>query len=246
MSPLNLVWSQPTSTPAGAALSGTQTLPRATAKLPIQLYHGYLVIVEGSIGKVQKLSFLVDTGAYPSVIDRKIVLKLGLAEQSSRVNLSNKSFQTGRVVLPSLNLGPIGVDFLPVLTEDLSSFQKALGHRIDGIVGLDVLRNCSFTIDYKAQEMLFGTIEKLPFSAPFETEIPVVTVAAKVQNQNLRLVVDTGGPDIMLFQSRLPDLTLKELGTQTVADVSGTFQRRKTLIPEVSLGNKQSARRSHL
>src|SRR5947207_13185668 len=96
LSPLNVIWSQPTSTPADAAVSRTQTLPRATGKLPIQLYRGYLVIVEGSIGKVQKLSFLVDTGAYPSVIDHKIALKLGLAEQSSRVNLSNKSFQAGR------------------------------------------------------------------------------------------------------------------------------------------------------
>ena len=180
----------------------------------------------------------MDTRAYPSVIDQKIALKLGLAEQSSRVNLSNKSFQTGRVVLPSLNLGPIGVDSLPVLTEDLSSFQKAVGHKVDGIVGLDVLRKSSFTIDYKTKEMVFGSIERLPFSAPFETEIPVVTVAAKFQNQNLRLVVDTSGPDMMLFQSRMSDLTLAELGTQTVTDVSGTFQRRKILIPEVSLGKQ--------
>src|SRR5206468_9769219 len=173
---------------------------------------------------------LVDTGAYPSVIDQKIALDLGLVEQSIKVNLSNKSFQTGRVVLPSLNLGPIGVDSLPVLTEDLSSFQKAFGHRVDGIVGLDVLRKSSFTIDYKTKEMVFGSIERLAFSAPFETEIPVVTVAAKFQNQNLRLVVDTGGPDMMLFQSRMPGLTFDELGSQTVADVSGTFQRRKILV----------------
>jgi aspartyl protease len=85
---------------------------------------------------------------------------------------------------------------------------------------------------------VFGSIERLAFSAPFETEIPVVTVAAKFQKQNLRLVVDTGGPDMMLFQSRMPGLTFDELGEQTVADVSGAFQRRKILIPEVSLGKQ--------
>jgi hypothetical protein len=109
-------------------------------KIPIRLYWGYLVVVEGSIGNVQKLNFLVDTGAYPSVVDQKIAHHLGLAEQAGRVNLSSKSVQTRLVVLPSLRIGPIRVESLPVLTEDLSFFQKAIGPKVDAIVGLDVLR----------------------------------------------------------------------------------------------------------
>ncbi len=72
-------------------------------KLPIRLFWNYLVMVEGSIGNVQKLHFLVDTGAYPSIVDQKIARNLGLAEQPARVNLANKSVQTGRVILPSLS-----------------------------------------------------------------------------------------------------------------------------------------------
>ena len=98
-------------------------------RLPIRVYRGYLVVVEGSIGNIQKLNFLVDTGAYPSVVDQKIAHNLGLAEQPGRVNLSNKSVPTRLVVLPSLLLGPVRVESLPVLTEDLSFFQKALGRK---------------------------------------------------------------------------------------------------------------------
>ena len=106
-------------------------------------------------------------------------------------------------------------------------------------MGLDVLRKSSFTINYKTKEMLFGPIESLTFSAPFDTDVPIVTIRVEFKNQQLRLVVDSGGPDLMLFQSRLRDSTrFQEIGTEKVADASGTFQRRKVRIPEVYLGKE--------
>ncbi|MGH9504114.1 MAG: retropepsin-like aspartic protease [Terriglobales bacterium] len=239
MSHPDLSWSQPTNTPGNPALPDTELLSHILAKVPIRLYWGYLVVAEGSIGNIQKLNFLVDTGAYPSVIDQKITRILGLAEQPGRANLSNKSVETRIVVLPSLLLGPVRVESLPVLTEDLSSFQKALGHRVDGIVGLDVLRKSNFAINYRTREMLFGPVGNLTFSAPFDTDTPVVTIRTTFQNRNLRVVVDTGGPDLMLFQSRIPGFAdFQGLGSEKVADVSGAFQRRRVRIPEVYLGKE--------
>ncbi|HST13112.1 MAG TPA: retropepsin-like aspartic protease, partial [Terriglobales bacterium] len=160
------LWSQLTIAPPSPPASGSQVL----VTVPINVYRGYLVIAEGSIGNIDKLNLLVDTGASPSVIDRKIARRLNLNEQPDRVNLWSKSFQTGSVVLPSLRLGPIRAECLPVLTEDLAFLQKAIGRKVDGIVGLDVLRKSSFTINYRAKEMLFGPVERLPFSAAFETD----------------------------------------------------------------------------
>jgi len=182
---------------------------------------------------------LVDTGASPSVIDQKVARRLHLTDHPDRVNLWTKSFQTGRVVLPFLRLGPVQAQFLPVLTEDLSFLQKAIGRRVDGIVGLDVLRKSSFTINYRTKELKFGPVDSLTFSAPFDTDTPVVTVRTTFRNQNLRLVVDTGGPDLMLFQSRVQgSIQFEELGTETVADVGGTFRRRRVQIPDVYLGKQ--------
>jgi hypothetical protein len=104
---------------------------------------------------------------------------------------------------------------------------------------LDVLRKSSFTIDYRAKEMFFGPVGSLAFSAPFETDPPIVTVRMGFQTRQLRLAIDTGGPDLMLFNSRLSDSTgFQELGTEKVADVSGAFQRRKVRIPQVFLGSE--------
>jgi hypothetical protein len=231
-----------TRTPSASNDNGTkegEPAAHVSIKLPIRLYWGYLVIVEGSIGNFQKLNFLVDTGAYPSVVDQRIAMRLGLAAKPSRVNLSDKTVQTLQVVLPSLRLGPIEATSLPVLTEDLSFFQRTLGHKVDAIVGLDVLRKSSFSINYKTKEMLFGPAERLTFSAPFETAVPVVTIRMGFPTQELRLVIDTGGPDLMLLQSRMPpSIRLQELGTETVSDVGGSFQRRKVRIAEVNVGKE--------
>ena len=232
----DLSWCQTTAAPADQSVQETHLLAPPVIKLPVRLYWGYLVIVEGSIGNVQKLNFLVDTGAYPSVVDQKIAHNLELAEQPGRVNLSNKSVKTRLVVLPSLLLGPVRVESIPVLTEDLSFFRKAFGCKVDAIVGMDVLKKSSFSINYRTKELLFGPIDRLTFSAPFDTDTPVVTIRMGFQNRQLRLVIDTGGPDLMLFQSRMPNsVGLQALGTENVADVSGTFLRRKVRIPDVYL-----------
>ena len=234
----DLSWSRPAFVPDPAAPK-SKSPPHDRVKLPIRLYRGYLAIVKGSICGGQKLNFLVDTGAYPSAIDTRIARPLGLTEQPVRVNLSNKSVPARLVILPSLILGPVRVESLPVLTEDLSFLKKAIGYQVDGIVGMDVLRKSSFTINYRTKEILFGGVESLTFSAPFETDTPLVTIRMVFQKRNLRLVVDSGSADVLLLQSRMSGfISLEELGTETVSDAGGTYQRRKVQISEVHLGKE--------
>jgi predicted aspartyl protease len=232
--------SQTSTAPPGHEVQEPHSSAHAPVKLPFHLHWGYLVIVEGSIGNVQKLHFLVDTGAYPSVVDQKITHALGLAEQPARVNLSNSSIQTRLVILPSLLMGPVQAESVPVLAQDLSYFQKALGYRVDAIVGMDVLRKSSFSINYRTKEMLFDPADSLSFSVPFETDTPVVTIRMGSPNSQFRIVVDTGGPDLMLFQSSMTDSTgFQPMGTDTVIDANGTFQRRRVRIPEVVLSKEK-------
>jgi predicted aspartyl protease len=238
LSSADLGWSQLTVDPSDPA---PVVIARpVSVKLPIRLFWNYLVIVEGSIGSIQKLHFLVDTGAYPSIVDQKIAHSLGLTEQPARVNLANKSVTTGHVILPSLLLGPVRAEALPVLTQDLSYMQKAVGYKVDAIIGLDVLRRSSFTINYRTKEILFGPVEGLTFSTPFDADVPVVTIRTRLQNHELRLVVDTGSPDVMLFESRMSDSAgLQTLGTRETVNAGGTLRLRKVWIPDVYLGQER-------
>lgn len=232
-------WARTPNTSNDAVHPEAGSASRVSVRLPIRLYEGYLVVAEGTIGNVHKLNFLVDTGACPSVVDQKIAHDLNLAEQPERVNLWNKSVQARQVVLPSLSLGPIRAESIPVLAEDLSFLQKALGFKVHAIVGMDVLRKSSFTINYKAKEILFGAPDNLTYSAPFETDTPVVTVRMGYQDRRLRMVVDSGGPDLTLFRSGVSEPTgLQALGTETVADAGGAFQRTNVRIPELHLGKE--------
>ncbi len=190
LSHASLSWSQLAIAPANPVATEAGPLAHVTVKLPIRLYWGYLVVIEASIGNIRKLNFLVDTGAYPSVIDQKIARRLGLAEQPARVNLSKNSVETRLVVLPSLLLGPIRADSLRVLSEDLSFIQKTVGHKVDGIVGLDVLRKSS---PETTGLQTLGTEEITDVSGTFQlrkVRIPEVYLGKEPLGEQVAFVVD--------------------------------------------------------
>ena len=121
--------------------------PVMKATVKFDLYRDYLIVAPGKAGKWKGLNLLIDTGASPTLLDRQLAQKLGLEEEPASITLVNGKMAAGRATLPSLELGPMRRDNLPVMVEDLSFFQKALPVRIDAVIGLDVLGS-AFEIDY--------------------------------------------------------------------------------------------------
>jgi len=223
-----------------ASLLISQTLLAADGlvEVPFKLYRGYVIVVKGSIAGLDKLNFLIDTGAVPSVVDRRIAQKLKLSGNGQSLSVFSQSVQAQGVVLPDLALGPIRAERLPVLVRDLAFIEEGMGIHVDAMIGLDVLARSSFSINYQSRKMVFGAVEPSEYSVAFEPRPGYVLVQFEVQGQPLRLVVDTGAKDLILFQSRVQGrlASVRTAGAKTSANMGGESQLQEVRLPAARLG----------
>jgi hypothetical protein len=233
-------WPQTDAAPVYTSSQEAHSRSLARTTLPFQLCRDYLVVVEGSIGSLEKLTFIIDTGTYPSIVDQRIASTLGLSEREGKVALVNQSVQAKLATLPFLRVGPAGVESVPVLVQDLSSLEKTLRRRIDAIVGLDVLGKNSFSINYRTKRLRFGRVERSQSTVSFETNQPLITVEVRLHDRPVRLLVDTGAADLLLFQSRLKDPISMQGGRAPRANNvgGGDFQLQAVLIPDMRMGKE--------
>jgi hypothetical protein len=104
------------------------------------------------------------------------------------------------LIVPDLALGPLRVQDHAVLATDLSSTASALQmSRLDGIVGIDVLRRSNFAIDYAQKILHFNAARSLPNRARLVPHPILLVVAARIDKKALHLIVDSGASHLALF-----------------------------------------------
>ena len=209
--------------------------------LPLKLYGQHLIVVRGSIGNFENRNLVIDTGAYPSIIDRAVAKKLRLTGRAEELDAVTRTLKRPAVMVPSFDVGPIHAESVRSLVEDLSAASEKFGVRIDALIGLDVLAHSSFRIDYGARKMYFGPVEPLPSSAPFQITDAKLCVDLHAGNRSVRLLVDTGAEKLLLFGSRLPELAAPTTQTQEFTNVSGNFRLRQIRFDRLQLGETNLA-----
>lgn len=225
-----------------AALSSRAVFAEsAGAALPFKLYDGYTIVVTGSVGRLTKLNFIVDTGAVPTVVDKRIAHELKLVGKADQLLVFSATVRTERVVLPNVELGPLQAGPRPVLVEDLSLFSQALGTPIDGMIGLDILGQSNFTLDYASKQIVFGRFEPSDTAETVPIEVNAagyVTVEAAIQGQFMRLMVDTGTTDFILFGSHLHEQVtrMRVLGRKPMSNAGGGFELQRAELLDATLG----------
>jgi predicted aspartyl protease len=214
------------------------SLMGAEKPVPFKLYRGYTIVAEGAIAGLKKQNLLIDTGAVPSIVAARVAQKLGLAGDAEQISLFNGNIQGRRVLLSDLALGPVRAVGLSVLVQDLSVIEKELGTRIDAIVGLDVLGSQPFTVDYEKRKIFFGKTNRTGSQSAFEKELPYLTLQIEVEGRALRLMVDTGAKDLVLFenrvQDRLPPYSVER--EKVSANIAGRVRLRQVQLGSTHVG----------
>jgi predicted aspartyl protease len=210
--------------------------------LRFDLYRGYLIVARGSVGSQKGLNFLLDTGANPTVLDRRVAQKLHLQEAPGVLAGISGRVQAGLATVPSLQFGPIRRDNFSVVVEDLSFFSKAIPVRIDGVIGLDVVGQDPFEIDYAASRLVFGPVPMLKYSVPLELrgELPIVT--AEVDHLSAHLVLDTGASSVILFAPKGPATISRVSEIQKSSSMMGEFERNPVQLRSLMLGQVEFRR----
>ena len=216
-----------------------------TCEVPFE-FKGEKIVVRAAIGKLQNLSFLIDTGSAYSMVDGRVVKKLDLKQEERQYRLMafGKTTKAVQVLIRGLRMGPV-LTSIRCFVVDLSAWE------VDGVIGLDLLahrdflinvstqeivRNRNFTIDFGAHTLRFGWEDSLESEIPLEVDPLQICIAAKILGKPVRLAVDTGAAQTNLFRSqdwvdRLPALAIKR-----VFGISGAARQREVLLPELELG----------
>lgn len=221
-----------------AALLLSGTLLRASEgveEVPFELYQHHLIVAKGSIGPLNGLSLLIDTGTIPSVVDDRIARKLRLQAEPSVLIAFGREVQVPSAVVDGIRMGSLQTGSIPVGVGNLSYLA---GIRVDAIVGLDVLARTNFSIDYDARVLSFASDGREALIAPMEIAWPFITVRLTIAGEQVRLLIDTGSRDLVLFKARMPAALSRSpwKGEKTVQYASGPARLLRLELRQVGLG----------
>jgi predicted aspartyl protease len=211
----------------------------STNNIAFKLYRGYAIVARGSIGNLKNLNFLIDTGAVPSVLDQRVAQKLHLTGTVERLSVFTQKVETQRVITPDVNLGPFHADVLPAVVRDLSFAEESLGTRVDAIVGFDLLNQAAFTIDYQSRKIIVGPIDPSLGAIPYEAHPGYALVELKIQQRSVRLLLDTGASDLVLFAGAARDSVdaFTTIGTRAWSNIGGEIRVQQGQLAGAYLGS---------
>lgn len=215
--------------------SGAQQGTSSPVELPFRLYQDQLVVVRGELGNLKKLNFVIDTGGR-TIIDQSVARKLGLEGGTTKLRVIDGEVGVRTVAVPSLRLGPIYRENVPAAVMNLAPLKVSSGFRIDVLIGLDVLHDHSFRIDYAAHKLIFGSFTPDCPVLPFANQGTYVTVSSVLDGQPVKLMVDTGGSGVILFRSRFDVAADAVTGQHWVANLVGKVKMAETRPANLRLG----------
>lgn len=209
----------------------------------VRIYRNFLVVAEGQFGaSLQHQNFVVDTGTAPSIINVRIARELGLTTTAGTMTAIGQVVSTRDAILPELAFGTIRVTFLRVEVQDLSRLERDLGIAVAAVIGMDVLSQSSFRLDYDNHRIDFGDSPRDGIPVPFDVSSGIAVTRLTMNGKTLRMLVDTGSDRVALLGRNSEDAV--RFGLQDAAFQHGSslaannLPVRVLLEPNIILGGQ--------
>lgn len=219
------------------------------------VHDGHLVVVNGSIGPVHSLEFLLDTGSTHTLIDRKIAKALHLDLHPARALSFDKTISLDFTELPEIAFGPVHATNLKVLVADLRTF-RAVGISVDAVVGLDLLTSESFRLDFARKLLVFGGDSGIDFrSVPLRADGSSLRVQLELDGRPVSMILDTGSTGVTFYEDSIenyqdsienPDSDRHSVRETLLRTAGGPVLCKLAIVPRLRLGSQDLDRRVFL
>jgi predicted aspartyl protease len=211
--------------------------PCSDLVMSFDLVSNFEIVVQGQLGELNGLRFILDTGSSYSTIDRKVADRMGLHRRPGTVFNFDRNLAIEWADVPEVRIGPMRVASIGMMVTRLADLSE-FAENADGIIGMDVLsRAQKICIDYEERKIFFKLDERRSSegSATKAFVIPVI-----IQGISMRLLVDTGFEYVLIYKDRLRSALphLRTEGDPRDA-VIGHLQAVQVRLPGVQLADPQ-------
>jgi len=192
-------------------------------------------------------TFLVDTGASITMLDKSLRKHLGLVQKSVKVRTHGNDVVLDMFDAPSAYLGPFGLQGIMVMCADLNLLEQALGEEMSGVIGMNLLKSHVVQIDFDRGILEFDpnrpeSLAEWGREYPITYNMGIPQIKAKVNDEiELDFTLDTGSCSTgslikEVFNGILakkPDTPISE---SLAATAAGTMKSRDMRVGRLSLG----------
>lgn len=215
--------------------------------------HGNVAFVKASIGDSEPLDLVLDSGTVRTTLDEAVATRLGL-DLSMKAQSSGARGMQQISVIKDQKLRFCGAEVTEsvMLSYPLDFVSKRIGRRIDGIIGVELLRAYVVEMDYPGRMVRLVRPEAFHYAGN-GTEIPVIydrrlpIVAGSVTPYKgeaipARFQVDTGGASAhVMFWKSFIDKNNLIAGVEGLRDVqvtafTGTTSQKQGRVQALRIG----------
>jgi predicted aspartyl protease len=219
----------------------------AQGEVPFRTVNNTLIIMALTANGEGPFDFVLDTGADTTIVDQSLAVKLSLPSLSRVQQTTLAGVQTlDRGSIQILLAGPVKVENVPVLIQDLSELRKLDSH-VDGIAGQNFLSHFNYLLNYRKRVIQIELGNEIRDAVggdqiPIESSgnrMFVASEAQSVERAKLRLLLDSGTNSIVLLShaSRTLHVPVRQIGLEKT--ISGSVRLEVGRLRMLTIGSEQ-------